>query len=59
MQFNFSKPGKAVEHRIDEESVQVGCLIGADSSGKSGFDAAWHRRLGEEQDDGTHGQIVE
>lgn len=59
MQFNFSELRKAIQHRMDKESVQVGCFLGADSSGKSGFDAAWHRRLREEQDDGTHGQIVE
>ena len=59
MQFTFRKLWESGEHRMDEEFVEFGCLLGADSSGETSFDTAWHRSLREEQDDGGHGQIVE
>jgi len=59
MQFDFSKPGEPIEHRIDEEFVQYDRGRGSDGGGEPGFDAAWFWRFGEEQDDGTHEQIVE
>ncbi len=59
VEFAFRKLRKAGEHRMDEEFVEFGCLLRADSSGETSFDTAWHRSLREEQDDGRHGQIVE
>lgn len=59
VQLSFRQQRQASEHRMDEELMEGGGGFGADSSGETSFDAARHRSLGEEQDDGTVGQIVE
>jgi hypothetical protein len=59
MEFDFAKPGEPIEHRMDKEFVQFDRGLGSDGGGEPGFDAARFWRFGEEQDDGTHEQIVE
>ena len=59
MEFEIRKLWEAGEHRINEEFMEIGRLLGADSRGETSFDTASHRSLREEQDDEKHGQIVE